>query len=501
MAGYYNRPDATAAVMQDGWFLSGDLGRMDAEGRLQITGRKKEMIVLASGKNIYPEEVEAHYRQSQYVKEICVMGLAEPGRPSTERLFAAVVPNLELMRERKIVNAGDILRFEIEGLAVGLPAHKRVLGYDVWFEPLPRTTTQKIKRHEVERRVRERQLVAAQGGTAPLSDEHQSWLDDPHVSAAAGVIQARLRGGTRVRPDANLELDLGLDSMERVELLTELEQRFSVKVPHATAHEIFTVHQLVEAVRPGANNDRLVAFAQSAGPADETWAVLLRDLPPASDPVLGGLLERRPIVIPILFVLSRLVPRVLGRVRVAGLDRLPTSGAFIVSPNHQSYLDPLFVGGVLPYRVWRELFYVGAVEYFETPFTRWVARTINLVPVDADSNLVPAMKAGAFGLSHGKVLVLFPEGERSMDGTVKKFKKGSPILAQHLGVPVVPVAVKGIYELWPRNRPFNWRLMLPWSGHRVSIEFGEPLTFAEKASYADSTAELREAVDRMWRRL
>jgi 1-acyl-sn-glycerol-3-phosphate acyltransferase len=88
-----------------------------------------------------------------------------------------------------------------------------------------------------------------------------------------------------------------------------------------------------------------------------------------------------------------------------------------------------------------------------------------------------------------------------MDGTVKKFKKGSPILAQHLGVPVVPVAVKGIYELWPRNRPFNWRLMLPWSGHRVSIEFGEPLTFAEKASYADSTAELREAVDRMWRRL
>jgi 1-acyl-sn-glycerol-3-phosphate acyltransferase len=138
------------------------------------------------------------------------------------------------------------------------------------------------------------------------------------------------------------------------------------------------------------------------------------------------------------------------------------------------------------------------VEYFETEFARWAARTVNLVPVDADSNLIPAMKAGAFGLSHGKILVLFPEGERSIDGTVKKFKKGAAILAQHLEVPIVPVAVKGLYELWPRNRPFNWRLALPFSGHRVTIEFGEPLKFAEKANYADSTAQLRQRVVEMW---
>jgi 1-acyl-sn-glycerol-3-phosphate acyltransferase len=227
---------------------------------------------------------------------------------------------------------------------------------------------------------------------------------------------------------------------------------------------------------------------------------LLRDLPPVTDPVLGGLLESRPVAMAVMFVLSRVVRRTLGRARVVGLERLPKSGAFIISPNHQSYLDPLFVGGVLPYRVWRRLFYVGAVEYFETPFTRWFARTINLVPVDADSNLVPAMQAGAFGLSHGKVLMLFPEGERSVDGTVKKFKKGAPILAQHLGVPIVPVAVKGIHELWPRNRPLNWRLMLPFSGHRVTIEFGEPMRFAERASYADSTAQLRQRVVEMWER-
>jgi long-chain acyl-CoA synthetase len=498
MAGYYNRPEATALVMQDGWFLTGDLGQLDAEGRVTITGRKKEMIVLASGKNIYPEEIETHYRQSPYVKEICVMGLAEPGRPTTERLYAVVVPNLELMRERKIVNAGDILRFEIEGLAVGLPAHKRVLGYDIWFEPLPRTTTQKMKRHEIERRVRERQATATQDASAPISDEHQAWLDDSHVAIAAPLIQARLRDGVRLRPDANLELDLGLDSMERVELLTELEQRFGVKVPQAAAYELFTVTQLVEAVRPGAAGADKPSGLSVA--PDESWAVLLRDLPPVTDPLLGGLLESRPVSTPVMFILAKIVRVLLGRVQVTGLERLPKTGTYIISPNHQSFLDALFVSGAVPYRVWRDLFYVGAVEYFETPFARWAARTVNLVPVDADSNLIPAMKAGAFGLSHGKILVLFPEGERSIDGSVKKFKKGAAILAQHLEVPIVPVAVKGLHDLWPRNRPFNWRLALPFSGHRVTVEFGEPMTFAEKANYADSTAQLRQQVVEMWER-
>ena len=97
------------------------------------------------------------------------MGLPAPDRPTTERLYAVVVPNMDLMRERKIVNAGDILRFEMEGLAAGLPPHKRVLGYDIWFEPLPRTTTRKIKRHEIERRVRERQAASGVDGASGRS--------------------------------------------------------------------------------------------------------------------------------------------------------------------------------------------------------------------------------------------------------------------------------------------------------------------------------------------
>jgi 1-acyl-sn-glycerol-3-phosphate acyltransferase len=120
------------------------------------------------------------------------------------------------------------------------------------------------------------------------------------------------------------------------------------------------------------------------------------------------------------------------------------------------------------------------------------------VPVDPDSNLVPAMKAGAFGLTHGRILMLFPEGERSIDGTVKKFKKGAPILGQHLGVPIVPVALKGIHEVWPRGRGINWGALMPWSGHRIQIEIGEPIRFAENDNYNDSATRLRDRVNAMW---
>ena len=448
------------------------------------------MIVLASGKNISLEEIEAHYRKSPFVQEICVMDLAEPGRPSSERLHAVVVPNMALIRERRIVNVGDLLRFELEGLSAALPPHQRVLGYDISFEPLPRTPTQTVKRHDVETRARER---SAQPVDAPLAAEDQAWLDDPRVAAAAALIQARAKGGSRVRPNANLEIDLGLDSLERVELLMELEATFGIRVSQDKAAEIFTVRQLVSAFAAGAATPAPAATADH-----ERWSRILKDLPAGNDPELNTLLRRRTFAAPIIFGLIRLLRFLFFRVRVAGLEKLPASGPYLICPNHQSYVDPFVLCGVLPYRVFKHVFVVGAPEYFETPLTRWFARTANLVPVDPDSNLVPAMKASAFGLAHGKILVMFPEGERSIDGTVKKFKKGAPILAQHLGVPIVPVALKGIYEWWPRNQPINWALVAPWSGHRAAIDIGEPMTLAETANYTDSAMALRERVNAMW---
>src|SRR5688572_15451438 len=170
------------------------------------------MIVLASGERISPEEIEAHYRRSSFVKEICVMALDTATRIGSAQLFAVVVPAIDRLHAKRIVNAGDLIRFEMEGLTAELPAHKRVLAYDIWFEPLPRAAGG-IDRRQVEQRARARLEVVSGARDAPLSPADRDWMTGPH-SRVLAIISARLREGARLFPDANLEIDLGVDSME-----------------------------------------------------------------------------------------------------------------------------------------------------------------------------------------------------------------------------------------------------------------------------------------------
>jgi long-chain acyl-CoA synthetase len=502
MAGYHNRPDANAVTLMDGWLYSGDLGFLDARGRLHITGRRKDVIVLASGKNIYPEEIEDYYLESPVIKEICVMGISRPDEPSAERLHAIVVPNLEVLRERRVVNTRELIRFNIEGVSIHLPHHKRVLSFDIWLEDLPRTTTRKLKRHVIERMYRERMAESVKtedAGTAAEADE--LWAADPHVERVLAVVRAAVRPGAVLLPDTSIELDLGLDSMERVELLTSLEHAFNIEVPEATSQTIYTLRDLADAVRPR------TAEAAAAAPVQiDPWARLLADDPDDED--LGFLLKPKPVVSPIAFLVMKavfFVARVLLRLRVSGRQMVPVEGAFLVSPNHQSFLDVFLLVSTLRFRTFRRMFFVGASEYFRSPFKQWFARLMNVVPVDPDTNLVRAMRAGAYGLRHGKVLILFPEGERSPDGAVRKFKKGAAILAHQLDVPIVPVAIHGAFEVWPRGKPFRWGALLPWwPGARPAIRFGLPLSPQNLPAapgsdrYAMLTERLRASVQQMW---
>ena len=518
MAGYYNRPDATAATLQEGWLMTGDLGVIDSQGRVRVTGRKKEIIVLSSGKNIYPEEIEAYYLHSPFVKELCVMGLERPGEPAAERLHAVVVPNQDVMRERKVVNMREVLRFEIESLGVSLPSHKRVLSFDVWTEDLPRTTTRKLKRFEIAAKARERAAADAAAGTGSaaagraLSEADAAWCALPEVARALEVIAQAGKDKQAVHPDANIELQMGLDSMERVELLTRLEEIFGTVVSDEVRQKIYTVRELVQAVLPKEGG------AAAAGVrSGDAWGRLLSNGPggvPEDDPLLQGLLEPHTAVQVGLFIGARLlraVGSVLFGLRISGAEHLPREHAFLLSPNHQGFLDMFLLAGALPWRVFRRMFFVGASEYYTTPLRQRVARAVHVIPVDPDVNLVRAMQAGAFGLRHAKMLVLFPEGERTVDGEIKTFKKGAAILSTHLRVPVVPVAIRGSFEFWPRARGFQWQRCLPGAG-RIRIAIGAPIPPPQPvdprgerseadAIYAKATARLRAAVEEMWQRI
>lgn len=493
MKGYYNRPDATAAAIQDGWLLTGDVGYLDEHHNLFITGRAKEIIVLSSGKNIYPEEIESNYQRSPFIKEICVIGLeGKPGEPLSERLHAVVVPNFEVLRERKIVNAKEVIRFEIETISAHLPATKRILSYDIWQEDLPRTTTRKVKRREVEKRVKAAQATQAASDSAlrDVSAEEQEWMEHPEVARSLAVIKAAAKTKReKVFPSDNLELDLGLDSMERVELLVALEHQLGAFVEDSVVSEVYTVRELVDAVRSriGVSGNRETS---------PTWERILADDP--TEPEIVAIAKPHPFSTLYWYFVTRvfwLIGKLFFRMQVRGKERLPKKGPFILSPNHQSYLDAPALMGILPWRVFKRQFSVGTSEIFGTGIARKIAYTLNLVPVDPDANLVPAMKAGAFGLRKDKVLILFPEGERSIDGTPKKFKKGAAILSANLNVPIVPVALAGFHESWPRGKSFQ-------GFKKLKVVFGEPMYPGEKpqdeAVYESLTTELRNRVVKMW---
>jgi long-chain acyl-CoA synthetase len=146
--------------------------------------------------------------------------------------------------------------------------------------------------------------------------------------------------------------------------------------------------------------------------------------------------------------------------------------------------------------VFRRLFFVGAAEYFESPFMRRFARATNIVPVDANTNLMRAMQAGAAGLRLGKVLVLFPEGERSIDGELKPFRKGAAVLSTYLSAPIVPVAIDGFWERWPRGHGLRWATLVPRAARPVRVAIGAPIA-PVPGDDAATGAALRAAVERL----
>ena len=351
MKGYWNRPDATAAVMRDGWFYTGDLGYFDGDGNLFLTGRKKELIVLSNGKNVYPEEVEAHYLKSPYIKELAVMGLEGKPGEGGDRLHAVIVPNFDVLRQKKIVNAKEVIRYDIESLSQQIASTKRIGSYEIWQEDLPRTTTRKIKRFEVEKRVKANQgrkvADSELPAESPLTADEMAWLDQPDVQRALKIVREAARTAPpSLRPTHNLELDLGLDSMQRVELLSQIEEQLGGNVEESQLAQIYTVRDLVDAVLQS-------AASGAGGPGTRTtfagWKAILAEAPNPTEVL--SLVRPQPISAAFWYMVSRLIQVIaLDRfhLHVRGIEKLPENGAFIISSNHQSYLDPLILASVLP---------------------------------------------------------------------------------------------------------------------------------------------------------
>jgi len=467
MQGYYQNPAATAEVMRDGWFLSGDLGVLSADGYLTITGRAKEVIVLSSGKNIYPEEVEEPYLKSPYIGEICLIPqVSDRAGAAVEGLLALVLPDLDYFRAQGMTNVFETIRWDMENVGRDLPPYKRPTGLVIVKEGFPRTRLGKIQRHLVQQQFQAERAREAGPTEAPPPEAEAALLGD---EAGRRVLEY-LREATQkpaVRLDDNLELDLGMDSLARVEMLVALEGMFDVKIPDEAAAECFTVREVIERLQ----TLRGVPVGPSGPSRRRGWGEILTGSTPAEAQAMVEASSRpsASVITAISLGMCAALFRSVYRLRVEGLQHVPSHGPLILVANHCSFFDAFILAVALPYRTSQQVFYLGFEWFFRHPLlARW-GRGVRVIPVDMDTYLVRALQASAVVLQQGRILCVFPEGERSVDGRVRPFRKGVGILVKELKVPVLPAYISGSFETWPRGQS------LPRI-HRIGVRFGPVAT-------------------------
>jgi long-chain acyl-CoA synthetase len=440
MQGYYNRPQETAETLRDGWLYTGDIGTLDKNGFLQITGRIKEIIVLPNGKNISPVELEEKLGfMAAFIKEVAVL-------MHNEMLHAIIVPDRE-----KMPADIDLNRYMREDLLPHfnreVSAYKRITQYTIANCELPRTKLGKIQRFKLSELIRE-QVFQKQSIPAPVSEEYIS-------------IKNFIENLTEkvVSPDDHLLYDVALDSLGRISLIDFIEKTYGVTIAEQEFQQYETTAQLA---------DHVHAHKKWLKVQEQNWSTILKEKVslklPRSWPTVTMFKDAALSFFSIYFRFSS-----------KGIKNMP-EGPCIIAPNHQSFFDGLFVASFLKGRTIQKTYFFAKKKHVNTQFARFMANRNNVIVVDTQSDLKESLQKMAEVLKKGKKIILFPEGTRTKTGYLGEFKKTFAILSKELNVPVVPVAITGAYRALPSGalfpRPFT----------RVQVNFMQPI-YPQKYSY------------------
>ncbi len=463
MAGYFENKEATAQTIVDGWLHTGDLGRIDDEGNLYIVGRKKEMILGPSGENVYPDELEELYGDSEYVKEISVVGL--PGESGHETVAALIVPEYEVDHQRDREAVREAVREHVKKVGKGLPLYKRLKVFHLWDFDLPKTSTRKVKRREVIKELQRLERAAKGGaeakqlaGAAPGG----SWIHD----VLADVSQKKRGTITSETPLS----ELGFDSLMFTELAVAIESA-GVALPDpgelSGLETVADVEKLV--ARLGAKQEQQRGVPKKKAPAAEPTQDDDIDVP---RPLVA--LGRRAL----RGGMRALYERVLDT-GVYGKTNVPPFGGYIVAANHASHLDT----GLVKYALGEQgeaLVALGAKDYFfDDPVRRmYFENFTNVVPMERHGSLRESLRLAGEVLRDGYILLIFPEGTRSETGVMADFKPSLGYLALTNKCGILPMYLHGTHEAMPKGR------YLPRRGERVAAFVGPYLSYKDVVKLA-----------------
>ena len=420
MKGYYNKPEKTAEVMtEDGWFKTGDLAEIDKDGYLTIRGRKNSMIVLSNGKNIDPETVENKIMglSGPLIKEIGILG-------HEDKLAAIIVPDLLEFRKQGINNIQTYLKDIIENYNLTASNYKKVLDYKLVENELPKTRLGKTKRFMLPDIYKKDEKVKEKV-EEPQTQEYQ----------AIKEFVAKLKG-FEPGPEENLELDLGMDSLDKVELLAYVEGTFGIKIDEEKFAEMPNLKLLSEYI-----SEKAEFFMNS----EVDWKKII-DKAPNREIKNGWLINAlRPLIYVIL--------KMYFRLKIDRTNKISDEPQIFVS-NHQSFVDALVLGALIPSKIQKKTFFLAINWYFKKGIMKYVADNGNIILVDIDKNVKETVEEIAVHIKNGKNVLIFPEGARTKNGKVGKFKKVFAIIAKELNVDVQCLGIKGGYEAYSRFMKF-----------------------------------------------
>ena len=420
MKGYYNKPEKTAEVItEDGWFKTGDLASIDDEGYITIRGRRNSMIVLSNGKNIDPEKLENKVieKSKRLIKELGVFG-------HNDKLVAIIVPDLLECRKQGITNIKAYIKNIVEDYNLTVHNYEKILDYKLYEEELPKTRVGKLRRFMLPE-LYLKTNVKKKKVEEPDNEVYRLLKD--YIKKLKGI---------EAQPEENLELEIGMDSLDIVEFFAYIENSFGIQLDEEKFAEISNLKSLSEYI-----NEKATKI--ESGEVD--WKKIIDAAPPVEEKNRWATRVLRP--------LFDLTIKLYFRLKRVNRDKLSDKPQIFVS-NHQSFIDSLVLGSLLPAGILYNTIFLAIDWYFKKGILKLLVSHGNVVLIDINKNIKKSVEEIAANVKAGKNVLIFPEGARTKDGKVAEFKKVFAIIAKELDVDVQCLGIKGAFEAYSRYMKF-----------------------------------------------